>query len=93
MLTRKIYSRLHKELFGDYEGDFMPRPSQDVLHRTRGTFLDFLKREDLEPMKIVFKTSTELQGLLWNKPKFMYVYALTLLQQPTPEPWRCGIFK
>ena len=96
---------MHKELFGDYEGDFMPRPSQDVLHRTRGTFLDFLKREDLEPMKIVFKTSTELQGygyldevsalygLLWNKPKFMYVYALVLLQQPTPEPWRCGIFK
>ena len=96
---------MHKELFGDYEGDFMLRPSQDVLHRTRGTFLDFLKREDLEPMRIVFKTSTELQGyglldevsalygLLWNKPKFMYFYALRILQQPLVEPNVIGFFK
>ena len=83
----------------------MLRPSEEVLKRTRGTFLEFLIREDLEPMKVAFKNSHELQGygyidevsalygLLWNRPKFMYVYALVLLQQPTPEPWRCGIFK
>ena len=93
------HSRLHNELFGGYEGDFMLRPSEDILHRTRGTLLEFLKREDLEPMQIAFKTSTELQGygyidevsalygLLWNKPKFMYSYALRLLQQPLVEPY------
>ena len=97
--------RLHNELFGDYEGDFMLRPSEEVLFRTRGTLLDFLKREDLEAMKIAFKTSTELQGygfvdevsalygLMWNKPKFMYAYALRLLQQPMVEPYIIGIFK
>ena len=83
----------------------MLRPSEDILHRTRGTLLEFLKREDLEPMQIAFKTSTELQGygyidevsalygLLWNKPKFMYSYALRLLQQPLVEPYMIGIFK
>ena len=70
----------------------MLRPSEEVLVRTRGTLLDFPMREDLEAMKIAFKTSTELQGygfvdeigalygLMWNKPKFMYAYALRLLQ-------------
>ena len=96
---------MHNELFGGYAGDFMLRPSEEVLYRTRGTFLEFLQREDLEPMKIIFKTSHELQGygyidevsalygLLWNKPKFMYFYALRLLQQPIAEPFFVGIFK
>ena len=38
----------------------MLRPSEEVLLRTRGTLLDFLKREELKAMKIAFKTSTEL---------------------------------
>lgn len=83
----------------------MLRPSEEVLQRTRGTLLEFLKREDLEAMKIAFKTSTELQGygfvdevsalygLMWNKPKFMYAYALRLLQQSMVEPYIIGIFK
>lgn len=83
----------------------MLRPSEEVLQRTRGTLLEFLKREDLEAMKIAFKTSTELQGygfvdevsalygLMWNKPKFMYAYALRLLHQPMVEPYIIGIFK
>ena len=85
-----IYFRLHDELFGKYDGHFMLRPSEEVLVRTRGTLLDFPMREDLEAMKIAFKTSTELPGfgfvdeigalygLMWNKPKFMYAYALRL---------------
>ena len=83
----------------------MLRPSEEVLQRTRGTFLEFLKREDLEPMKIILKTTNELNGygyidevsalygLLWNQPKFMYAYALRLLQQPAAEPYIIGIFK
>ena len=100
-----MYFRLHNELFGGYEGDFMLRPSEEVMYRTRGTFLEFLKREDLEPMKTIFKTSWELQGygyldevptlygLLLNKPKFMYYYVLSALQQPLVEPNMIGTFK
>ena len=96
---------MHDELFGGYEGDIMHKPSEEIMHRTRGTFLEFLKREDLEPMKTVFKTSHELQGygyldevsalygLLWNKPKIMAPYVLRLLQQPLVEPYMFGIFK
>ena len=34
-------------MFGSYEGDLMARPSQEVLERIRGSFHDFLEREDL----------------------------------------------
>ena len=90
---------MHNELFGGYKGDFMRKPSNAVMKRIRGTFLEFLQREDLEPMKIIFKSSHEnffygwidevsaLYGLIWNKPKFMMVYALRLLQQPQTEPF------
>ena len=97
--------RLHKELFGDYEGDFMLRPNDAVMKRIQGTFIDFLKRENLEPLKIIFKTSHELQGygfldeisalygLLWNKPKFMHFYALRSLRQPLLEPNNVYLFR
>ena len=83
----------------------MRRPGEAVMHRIRGTFLEFLQREDLEPMKLIFKTTHELQGygyinevsaiygLLWNKPKYMYAAAILLLQQPFNEPYIIGIFK
>ena len=57
-----IYFRLHNELFGKYDGDFMLRPSEEVLVRTRGTLLDFPKKEVLVAIKNAFKTSTQLQG-------------------------------
>ena len=41
----------------------MLKPDDATLNRVRGTFLDFLKREDLEPMKVIFKSSQELTGL------------------------------
>ena len=97
--------RLHNELFGDYEGDIMLKPSEAVMERTRGTFLDFLKREDLEPMKVIFKTTHELQGygwidevsalygLIWNTPKFMFAYARRITRQPLTEPWFIGIVR
>ena len=100
-----FFIRLHNELFGGYERDFMLKPSDEIMNRVRGTFLEFLQREDLEPMKVVFKTSHELQGyvyldeisalygLLWNKPKFMYAYAWRLLQQPQEEPYNIYIFR
>ena len=54
--------RVHNELFGGYEGDLMLKPDDATLNRVRGTFLDFLKREDLEPMKVIFKLSQEFTG-------------------------------
>ena len=56
------FYRVHNELFGGYEGDLMLKPDDATLNRVRGTFLDFLKREDLEPMKVIFKLSQEFTG-------------------------------
>ena len=54
--------RVHNELFGGYEGDLMLKPDEATLFRVRGSFLEFLKREDLEPLKVLLKTSQELTG-------------------------------
>ena len=32
------YVRIHRDMFGKYEGDLMPRPGPAVMFRTRGTF-------------------------------------------------------
>lgn len=94
MLLILCYFSLHKELFGDYEGDIMEKPEPSIMNRIRGTFLDFLQRENLEPMKIIFKTSHEVQGygfideisalygLMWNKPAFIAVYGFRTLKIP-----------
>ena len=49
-------------MFGGYEGDLMLKPDNATMQRISGTFLEFLIREDLEPLKILFKISTELYG-------------------------------
>ena len=78
-----MYFSLHKELFGDYEGDIMEKPKPSIMRRIRGTFLDFLQRENLEPLQVIFKASEDLggygfidklsalYGLIWNKPAFI----------------------
>ena len=42
--TAMRYIKLHQELFGVYEGDLMPKPTPDTLHRIRGTFQVQVKR-------------------------------------------------
>ena len=49
-------------MFGGYEADLMLKPDEDTMLRTRGSFLDFLNREDLEPIKLLAKTSHEMPG-------------------------------
>ena len=56
------YINLHKKLFGTYKGELMPRPSPTVLYRIRGTFLQFLKRENLLGLAPFFKLSQTVQG-------------------------------
>ena len=82
------YIKIHQEMFGSYTGELMLRPGVDVQHRIRGTFLDFLKRENLltlVPYFILTQTSQgyghldeigTLYGLLWNNPKFVVAVAL-----------------
>ena len=79
----KSYIGLHARLFGNYTGELMPRPSRSVMHRIRGTFMDFLKRENLASLQPIFLASHTMQGyghldeisalygLMWNTPKLM----------------------
>ena len=80
-------------MFGVYKGDFMQEPSSETLAADLdSTFLSFLKKYNLEPMKIILQISNELQGygylnevsalygLIWNKPKFMFGYLLRSLE-------------
>ena len=73
----------------------MEKPKPSVMKRIRGTFLDFLQRENLEPMKVIFASShviagygfidevSALYGLMWNKPAFTSVHAIRLLKKKT----------
>ena len=56
------FFRIHNDLFGGYEGDLMLKPDNATMQRVRGTFLEFLIREELEPMKVIFKTSMDVPG-------------------------------
>ena len=80
-------------MFGVYKGDFMQEPSSETLAADLdSTFLSFLKKYNLEAMKIFLQISNELQGygylnevsalygLIWNKPKFMFGYLLRSLE-------------
>ena len=87
-----------------YEGDFMERPSVGTLNSLNMTFLNFLKANNIEAMKIILQISNELQGygyldeisalygLIWNKPKFMYSYVLTAVKE-TVKDYEDYIFK
>ena len=57
-------------MFGGYEGDLMLKPDNETMQRVRGTFLEFLIREDLEPLKIIFKISMEVYGRFLAVPIF-----------------------
>ena len=77
------YIQLHKKLFGSYEGELMPRPNVTVMHEIRGTFMEYLKRNNLASLHSLFLASHTMQGygqldeisalygLMWNTPKLM----------------------
>ena len=56
------YVELHQELFGTYEGVLMRKPSVEVLEKTRGSFLEFLTRENFLPLMPLFLMSHTVQG-------------------------------
>ena len=92
------YIKLHKEMFGLYEGDLMQRPTPEVMHRVRGTILDFLQRENLVGMIPILQTTHTLDGyghldeigalygLIWNNPRLVLTMAFIAINQDT-EPF------
>lgn len=93
--TVKRYIKLHKEMFGLYEGDLMQRPSTEVMYRIRGTILDFLTRENLLGMVPMFQITQTLAGygqldeigalyaLMWHNPKLVISLVLEAIKQDT----------
>jgi len=87
------YIKVHKEMFGLYEGDLMQRPTPEVMFRIRGTIQDFLTRENLLGMIPIFQgTQTTagyghldevgaLYGLIWHNPRLVLTYALAALKK------------
>ena len=77
------YTTKHKELFGSYDGELMPRPSKEILEQTNMTFSEFLRNIDadiLEPLFICTHTTQgyghideipALYGLMWMTPNFV----------------------
>ena len=88
LLDMGRYVKIHQEMFGSYPGELMPRPGTGVMYRIRGTFLDFLKRENLLSLVPYFLITQTVQGygyldevgalygLLWNNPRFVVTSAL-----------------
>jgi len=86
------YIKLHKELFGLYDGDLMRRPSKEVLFRIRGTIMDFLTREKLLGMLPIFQSTqtlagyghvdeiSALYGLIWHNPRLILTLAMKALK-------------
>ncbi|XP_033763411.1 polyenoic fatty acid isomerase-like [Pecten maximus] len=79
------YMQVHIQLFGAYEGELMPRPSNDILENELNmTFLEFLKEHDIEILQNYFLLTQTTQGyghldeipalygLTWNTPSFIF---------------------
>ena len=91
------YVVLHRQLFGMYKYELMPRPSASVLAKCTGSFLDFLKRNDMEVLTSLFIVSHTLQGydyldeigaiygLMWNPPALINGLLAIVAGDPTPS--------
>ena len=85
------YTKLHYFLFGKYEGALMQQPTEEVLEEISGTFIEFLKKNNLNlliPLLDRIHVSQgegyldevgTLYGLLWNSPKMVITYGLSAL--------------
>lgn len=79
------YNRLHRRIFGRYDGAFPPQPAARSLQELRGSFLDFLHRNRLGTLIPVMRLFQSAQGygyldsvpayygLLWNNPRTMRI--------------------
>jgi len=79
------YNRIHRRIFGRYDGAFPPRPSARGMEELQGSFLDFLERHRLQTLIPVMRLFQSAQGygyleqvsayygLLWNNPDTMKI--------------------
>ncbi|OWF46743.1 polyenoic fatty acid isomerase-like [Mizuhopecten yessoensis] len=77
------YIKLHTSLFGQYEGMLMPRPDRAKLAATNMTFVEFLRKHDIEILKAIFLPAATMQGyghvdevsdvyaMMWLTPNFL----------------------
>ena len=98
------YVTLHHSMFGKYEGELMLKPSAFIMNKTSGTFEEFLKREELEPLIPLFVITFSAQGytyfddvgalygLMFNTPTLVVSIALGALGVRM-EPYRTYILK
>ncbi|KAK3088498.1 hypothetical protein FSP39_019896 [Pinctada imbricata] len=76
------YMKLHKRLFGDYDGFLMARPNARVRRAIRGTISDFLRRNKMPLIEtaVIYGLYTgggygqphkvsSIYGLMWITPK------------------------
>ncbi|XP_021360067.1 uncharacterized protein LOC110454720 isoform X2 [Mizuhopecten yessoensis] len=56
------YVRIHRQIFGDYDGLLMPRPLTPEMQMVNGTIEDFLKRNDLSMLETPFRVLYTAQG-------------------------------
>ena len=59
------YIKIHNEMFGSFEGTLMQRLTQEVMHKIKVTFLDFLERENLLGMISTFQYITVHKDSWW----------------------------
>lgn len=74
------YSKLHEQLFGSYNFELMPRPTTNVLKQLDCSYMEFLKKHDLDALQPLLLLTSTLQGygyldemgafygLMWNTP-------------------------
>ena len=77
------YAKLHRKLFGKYEGEIMWKPAPATMNILRCTFYEFLQKYNLTALKPIFIASHTIQGyghldeisalygLMWNTPNFL----------------------
>ena len=74
------YSRKHKEMFGEYDFELMPRPSKEILQELDCSYMEFLQRNKFDGLRPLLLLTYTLQGygyldeigavygLMWNTP-------------------------
>jgi len=79
----EMYAKKHREMFGEYEFEIMPRPGFKILQSLNCSYMDFLKKnrfEGLRPLLLLTHTLqgygyldevAALYGLMWNTPFLM----------------------
>ncbi|OWF46732.1 Polyenoic fatty acid isomerase [Mizuhopecten yessoensis] len=88
------YVTVHQQLFGNYSGELMPRPDENVFKKELNmTFLQFLEKYEAESLAQIFLQAHTIQGyghldeipalygLTWLTPNFL----LKLLDPPPEE--------